>query len=251
MACVRDPRHHLTQAMAHTTNKLGRTKSAMDIDSSASQDSSRGSQLLLPTRYQPLHVAPGLQLTPLPSFEDLGPNALPPVLPPDVEEEAMNFSQLTESQLCSSQIMDSDSDDEAVAATRESTPMPEEPPTQGLNRMESIVNLGPVVANDSLSVATEAKKQQLSDADARVQALEAFLERHLVLARETQQLHTQQLATLAASTELTRLGWQAIAQELGALKEEFRKVGSTYEHMNTGGSRRSAVPRVHVPRYPV
>ncbi|KAL7279734.1 hypothetical protein ACG7TL_006141 [Trametes sanguinea] len=145
--------------MTHSLVKLGRTKSAMDIDSAAtsSQDPSRRSQLLLPMRYQTLHVAPVAQLTSLPSFElAIAPSptsyALPPVLPPDVDEDPMSFSQPTDGQLPSSQIMDSDSDDEAVAVTRESTPMPEEPPTQGLNRMQSIVNLGPVVANGSYVV---------------------------------------------------------------------------------------------------
>ncbi|CDO72050.1 hypothetical protein BN946_scf184943.g85 [Trametes cinnabarina] len=199
----------------------------MDIDSSSSQDAARNisrTVFVTAAQYHPVH---SLSLAPLPSFEaiETGPQARAgsPVPFEDVDEDPMNFSQLTASQASSSLDMDSDGEEGTVAATREPTPMPEEPQTQGLHKMQSIVDLGPVIA------AAEAPPpaKQSSASDARMQILEGFLERHLVQAH---QLQTQQLSVLSAANESSISAWRAITQELSALKQELQQ-------------------RVHVPRY--
>ncbi|KAH9891978.1 hypothetical protein C8Q73DRAFT_701881 [Cubamyces lactineus] len=233
--------------MVQSSVKIGRTKSAMDIDPSTHHAVAQ-SLALNPPIYRQTHTTYSVPVvderepTPFPytSSSDCVDNLpspysrpLSPVSLPD--EDYMATSQSSHSSIMTLEDMDS----EELAGTRESTPVADVSQIQGIHRMESIVALGPVGSTAPVVPAGPSHSQEPKP------GWEAVLQHHLTMVQEMQ---ARQFDALAELTRSIQGGMVSMAAELRAFREEVQKVGDARARAHT--SKRVVVQRVRVPRYP-
>ncbi|KAI0775500.1 hypothetical protein BD413DRAFT_276427 [Trametes elegans] len=217
---------------------LGRTKSAMDIDPSVPLLGQFGPRER--SRY-PAHPprAPLMSSAPL-------PDPVPSITLDHPGDESVEMGSSQDSNAMAS---------EEEAGTRVPTPVPDldalTPLSQGLNRMQSIVSLGPAIP--STPPPPPVAEPQRASAE-----LLAAVQQHLAVSQEA---HGRQLAALAELTQSLRAGMDAVVAEVGRLREEVVKARNEHgrererdreqeRERAEKAPRRRAAQRVRVAQHP-
>ncbi|KAI0671063.1 hypothetical protein C8Q78DRAFT_834384 [Trametes maxima] len=221
-------------------SKLSRTKSEMDVDGPSNGQGTHAparvvfSQLstIIPTEPPSTPHIPRRPPTPF-----YTPSASSTSSPDDDDEHIVDMGSSQDSQVSHmsfSETMDS----EDLPGTREPTPVPELPQTQGLQKMQSVVFLGPATT----SVPPCSPTPPLTRTPSSDQG--EFLQKYLLT---TQKAQAQQLEALTELARSISQGMSMLTQEVNSLKEEVKRVGSALERPRRRPS--ESMSRIQVRRY--